>query len=66
MNLFDPFFGKGIFVDKETYEKRVEICKSCDFIVLRKLFCGRCFCPVTNKSAIKTESCPIGRWNSES
>lgn len=66
MSIYDAFFGKGILVNKETYESRITICKNCDFIIARKLICSRCFCPVTNKSAIKTESCPQGKWKSES
>ena len=65
MGMYDALLGKGIFVTKETYEIRKEICKSCDFVIAKKWICGKCFCPVANKTAIKTESCPMLKWNSE-
>ena len=66
MGMYDALLGSGPFVTKDIYEKRKEICKSCDFVIARKWICGRCFCPVANKAVIKSESCPMDKWKSES
>ena len=66
MGMYDALLGTGIFVDKDTYTKRKEICKSCDFVIAKKWICGRCFCPIVNKAVLKSESCPMSKWDSES
>jgi len=58
--------------DKELKEKRREICNDCPkkrgkFKLLGITFAKRdqcvvCLCDIKNKTAIKLERCPIGKW----
>lgn len=56
----------GELVDKETLEKRFEICKTCPYFNGRG--CDLCGCcankrkTLFNKLAYPTQSCPDGRW----
>lgn len=29
---------------------------------LSAIYCGECKCPVNEKSLVKTETCPLGKW----
>lgn len=61
-SFYEPFFGKGIFVDKETFLKRKSICQECPMVIMRKFMCGKCYCPIVNISALKQHECPMGFW----
>jgi hypothetical protein len=54
--------GTGMFVSKEIYDQRKEICKSCEFVVLRKMLCGKCLCAIPTKCAMAKTECPIKKW----
>ena len=49
-------------VSSGVYEKRLEICKSCDY--LNEGTCGACGCYVELRAAAKTGRCPYKKWNS--
>jgi hypothetical protein len=55
--------GTGMFVSTEIYNQRKEICKSCEFVVLRKMLCGKCLCAIPTKCAIAKIGCPIKKWD---
>lgn len=44
----------------ETYEKRLSICKSCDF--LNAGTCLKCGCYVELRAAGKNSHCPAKKW----
>lgn len=46
--------------DEESYEKRLLICKSCDF--LNAGTCLKCGCYVELRAAAKISRCPAKKW----
>jgi hypothetical protein len=61
---FDKIFGTDIFTTKEVYQTRKETCKNCEFVILKKMLCGKCFCAVPTIAIYKPKECPIGKWKS--
>lgn len=51
----------SLLVDKETQDKRWEICKGCDRLS-EKNFCKLCGCFMPVKVKLKTVACPMGKW----
>ena len=51
---------KRVFIDKEKYEERIEICKSCPH--RKKWVCSKCGCVIPAKAKFGSSSCPIGKW----
>ena len=47
-------------VTDEEYEKRLEVCKSCDY--LNAGTCGACGCYVELRATAKTGHCPYKKW----
>lgn len=47
--------------ERET-QRRLEICKSCEFIVLDAMRCTKCGCFMAVKTALASSNCPIGKW----
>lgn len=58
------------YCTEEQTQERFEICKACPFIKDNNgvLSCGKCGCglsdktKILNKLALKSQSCPIGKW----
>jgi hypothetical protein len=47
-------------------EKRAAICRECPDAVAvagRKVFCGRCACPLVSKTRDPAAACPLGKWS---
>lgn len=64
-------FGTAIFkaattgfatVDNETQEKRLEICRGCEFFLAKESRCSKCGCFMQLKSKLESGSCPEGKW----
>ena len=53
--------------EESFYEKRMEICNSCDkqWINFTTKICGECGCILPIKAAIKMFKCPLGKWDKE-
>lgn len=52
-------------VDKKTQNKRMSICKECEFFSGgENPNCGKCGCYLNIKTAWQSESCPIYKWKS--
>ncbi len=49
-----------ITVSDEEKERRLSICKVCEFY--RKGRCLKCGCYINFKTRLETEHCPIGKW----
>jgi len=53
-----------MMVDKETAEKRMAICNSCEHLkkVYKLKTCGLCGCIMQIKTDLKVVACPIKKW----
>jgi len=51
-------------VSPEEQQRRMDICKSCEFLINKNGFdrCGKCGCFVKWKSALESWHCPIKKW----
>lgn len=49
-------------VDDKTKEDRLALCHSCDHLFKPTSQCTKCGCFVHAKAALKSSSCPIGKW----
>ena len=47
-------------VSDETYRKRLDVCKNCDY--LNEGTCGACGCYVELRAAARTGKCPYKKW----
>jgi hypothetical protein len=47
-------------VEQEEYERRLNICNSCEHIQGNK--CGKCGCTMSVKCKWGTAACPIKKW----
>jgi hypothetical protein len=47
---------------KEEKERRLAICKECEFFQASPLKCRKCGCFLQLKTRLETEHCPIGKW----
>lgn len=41
---------------------RQEICNSCDHRIKLTNQCNVCYCFISLKAAVESESCPLGKW----
>jgi hypothetical protein len=49
-------------VSDEVYNKRMDICKSCEFLFKPTSQCKKCGCLMHLKSKLPHATCPIGKW----
>jgi uncharacterized paraquat-inducible protein A len=49
-------------VSDEVYNKRMDICKSCEFFFKPTSQCKKCGCLMHLKSKLPHATCPIGKW----
>jgi hypothetical protein len=61
-NLYDYIerLEADIKTDQDLYDKRLSICKSCDY--LSEGMCRACGCFVELRAAIKTNVCSYDKW----
>lgn len=50
------------YVDKQISEERLDICKSCPFLVKATSQCQKCGCFMHLKTKLEKAKCPIGKW----
>lgn len=50
------------YTDKETRDKRYDICKECDRLFKPTRTCKECGCFMGLKTWLKTSECPLGKW----
>lgn len=53
------------FVNDETAEKRMAICRQCEFFKESTAQCTKCGCFMNYKSKMKSSECPVGKWKKE-
>jgi hypothetical protein len=54
--------GKGVLVDEEVYNTRMNICAACPSFKPETKRCAECGCFMEAKARFKNVSCPIGKW----
>lgn len=52
--------GDPVLADKSTKQKRLSICRNCDYFDDGQ--CQECLCLVRGKVILATESCPRNYW----
>ena len=52
--------ANGEFVGEKVMKARLKVCDNCNY--KRGSFCGKCSCYLRFKTAMPSESCPIGKW----
>lgn len=52
-----------IFIAQERErQRRLNVCKSCEFIVLDDMRCTKCGCFMMVKTGVAASKCPINKW----
>ena len=52
----------NVFVDDETKNERMEICKKCEFFYAQQQRCRKCGCWLDYKTKFSASTCPIDKW----
>lgn len=59
----DHYRHTKIFIAQEREkERRLGVCKACEFIVLSDMRCTKCGCFMKVKAGMASSQCPIGKW----
>ena len=61
-DLLDPRIPR---VSEETFNKRWNICQSCDELRPRTKTCKQCNCFMQTKTTLPNAYCPLGHWDAE-
>lgn len=48
---------------KIEYQSCLETCSNCERLEQKQGICLECFCYVALKAAMKTEQCPLNKWD---
>lgn len=54
--------GESIRVSNEEQDRRMELCRQCEFYVSKQDRCKKCGCKARFKARLTTEHCPIDTW----
>lgn len=54
--------GEGLKLSEEEAQRRLEICKRCEFFRHTDQRCGKCGCYMATKTYLKAEKCPTHKW----
>jgi hypothetical protein len=49
-------------VTDEAKSARLAICAGCEFFIASETRCSKCGCKLTAKVAMRSQSCPLGKW----
>lgn len=61
-NLKSVAAGHHLNTTDEEKNKRMAICKGCEFFDELNNVCNKCGCYLSFKTWLKAEHCPIGKW----
>jgi len=61
-NLVSVSRGNELRVDEVEADKRLDICKGCEFFDSLSQRCSKCGCYLTVKTYLKAEHCPVNKW----
>jgi hypothetical protein len=56
------FKAGSVMATPEEKNRRLEICRGCDYFNHRTFRCTRCKCRLQYKAGIASTNCPIGKW----
>jgi ribulose kinase len=48
---------------RDVAEKRLEICRTCEFFTHKTSRCNKCGCFMEYKALFLNSECPIGKWS---
>jgi hypothetical protein len=54
--------GNALNVSDNEKDRRLSICRSCEFFIKEQERCSKCGCYMAIKTYLKAESCPVGKW----
>ncbi len=54
----------NFFIDKKLYNKRLDVCRSCEHLFKPTMTCKKCGCFMRIKASIAIMSCPENKWQS--
>jgi hypothetical protein len=54
--------GNDLRLTPEEANRRLSICKGCQFFESLSQRCSRCGCFLSMKTYLKAEKCPVGKW----
>lgn len=54
--------GNDLRLEQNEANKRLSICKQCQFFNSLSQRCSKCGCFLSVKTYLKAEKCPIGKW----
>jgi hypothetical protein len=59
---WDMLNPKTEYVKKEEADRRMDICKSCPFLIKATNQCKKCGCIMHLKTKLAGAECPVGNW----
>jgi hypothetical protein len=54
--------GNDLRLTPDEANRRLSICKNCEFFEALSQRCSKCGCFMAVKSYLKAEKCPVGKW----
>ena len=54
--------GGPLIVSETVYQKRMSICRKCEYFDKSAIRCKHCGCFLQQKARVALDSCPINRW----
>lgn len=61
-NVKSVMSGNSLKTTTEDANRRLNICKGCEFFNSQQERCGKCGCFMAVKTYMKAERCPVGKW----
>lgn len=59
---WDFFNPNTEYASKEESSRRLEICKTCPFLIKSTIQCKKCGCFMKAKTTLAHATCPVGNW----
>ena len=61
-NVIDITPSTPTFVSEEEQEKRMDICRRCEYYSMRQNRCRQCGCYLSHKVKFGVSKCPVDKW----
>lgn len=59
---WDFFNPNTEYASKEEAARRLDICRTCPFVIKATLQCKKCGCFMKAKTLLADATCPVGNW----
>ena len=59
---WDFFNPNTEYASKEEAARRLDICRTCPFVIKATLQCKKCKCFMKAKTTLAHATCPVGNW----